>query len=221
MNGGSFTNHKEVKDVRVRYHVLKGEDLTERQELNDDASLLAFLDESNQIEGECFVSDYTGIKILYNTYTGVVKAVSTSSAESVTFIYPTKSFNIIITPLKNIISLRNKRDFLLELCKLDVISISSLIKVHIDNDGHFTRKFTLYDVDSTLLRIQHLANRMQFSLLSRYDRSDYQHSVYEVLSKKEMTDIKTKKDAELIITMIKENQSKNGGEDKVTLEKLK
>src|SRR5688500_2011700 len=119
---------------------MKGENLTERHELNDDASLIAFLDENDQIEGEFFASDYTGIKILYNTHTGIVNAVSTSPAESITFIYPSKSFSIIITPLKNIIHLRNKRDFLLELCKLEVVSISSLIKDHIDENGKFTRK---------------------------------------------------------------------------------
>ena len=197
--------------VGIKYHVIKGEDVNEYHELNDDASLLAFLDENNQIEGELFASDFQDIKLSYNTHTGSVKAISNLKTPSITFFYPAKSFHIIITPIKNILDLRNKRDFLLELCQLGLMNIIAIIQIHIDDHGRFTRKLSLNEVDSTLLRIQQLAHQCLVK------GPENHRNIYEILSKKEMLDIKSREEAQTIINKLKENQI--GVENKVTFKK--
>jgi hypothetical protein len=160
------------------------------------------LDADNQIEGEFFASDDAELKVKYNTHTGQVYIVPTFTTHHVTLFYSPKSFEIFIVPLKNIIDLRNKRDFLLALSKLEILNISSIISKHIDDDGNFTRKFSLNDVNDTLMRIQQRVSK-------DIDRTKVQHAFYEILGGNEIINIKTKQEAENIIDRLKDCLNKD------------
>jgi hypothetical protein len=188
-----------VKYNAVKYYVLQGD---QNHELTDDASLIAFLDADNKIEGEFSADDYAGLKIKYNKYTGAVSINPTFSTNNVTLLYSSKAFNIIITPLKNIIDLRNKRDFLLALSKFEVLDISPLIKKHMDDNGNFTRKLSINDVDDTLLKVQNLA------------RTEGLHDFYEIVGGKEIVNIKSKKEADVILNKLKDCFSKDNKANK-------
>jgi hypothetical protein len=139
--------------ARYFVHLNEGGD-DGRQELSDVGRMAAFMRHPQYRYGELFVSNFSGVKIKYDAYTGDVSPVSTEERVWITYVFSSSAFQAIIAPVKEAISLLAKMELLLALAGRDQ-AIAGIVQKRHGQPAHLTN-ITLSDVEKTYRQIVRL-----------------------------------------------------------------
>ncbi len=197
-----------------RYFAYLSEEDDERHDVSDMGRMVAFMQKEK--DGEFFVSNYSGIKIKYDSNTGDVSPVSTEKRAWITYVFSAEAFQSIIAPVREAISLLAKMDMLLQLEKYDPEIKRIVQKRHAGASGELVN-ITLPAVEETLRQIVRLvapANDRMFTLTSMFstsaqprEPSSIYSAIYNALNEGKLYAIHSLKDVEAILQEIKQPES--------------
>lgn len=179
-----------------------------RHELDDVSRMAVFMRHPQYRYGEFFVSNFSGVKIKYDAYTGDVSPVSTEERVWITYVFSSSAFQTIIAPVKEAISLLAKMELLLALAGRDQ-AIAGVVQKRHGQPTHLMN-ITMSEVEKTYRQIARLvapANDriFPFGLFSSAKpgvQSPLYQAIHAALKQNDFYEIDSQHDVDRVINQI-------------------
>lgn len=187
-----------------------------RHELNDVGRMAAFMRHPQYRYGEFFVSNFSGVKIKYDVYTGDVSPVSTEERVWITYVFSSSAFQAIIAPVKEAICLLAKMELLLAMAGRDR-AIAGIVQKRHGQPTHLTN-ITIPEVEKTYRQIARLVSPSNdrifpfgiFSAGKPTIQSPLYQALHEVFKQNDFYEIESQHDVDRILNQIESALSQPG-----------
>lgn len=171
-------------------------------------------------QGELYVKDLRGIKIQFNTQTGLVTPVSAEANPWVTSFFSPITFQSYLIPILTAISLLSQQELLNQLAALGDDNIQKIIHQRhtFDADGKMMTNTDQTAVEKTLAQVLYSlkpGNDRMFFRSEKKALTIVQQCVFEILMQIDFYAIKSKNEVTNIINKIKEKIASMQPEDQL------